>query len=388
MSDVVIAGIGMIPAGEFWELSLRSLAARAIVAARRDAPELTPQTLIIGNALASVKSHQANLGGLIADNSGLYGVEGPTIEASGASGGAALRAGYMAVFSGMVKTAIVLGVEKVTDQVGSAMDPALTESLEGDYEVFPGLTPSGQAGLLMQRYMHQFEVPEDAFAPFSMNAHANAKNNPNAMYRRTISLEEYCESDMISDPVRMLDVAPTCDGAAAVIITLRENLPAKYPHPLVRISGSNVVTDTLALHDRPDPLAFQAAQLSTQRACRQAGITPRDVDLFELDDAYSIYAALSLETAGYTRRGEGWRLAENGAITLNGELPICTMGGSKARGNCLGATGIYQVAEAVLQLRGEAGKNQVKNARRAMTQCFGGPASTVATQILERIDPL
>jgi acetyl-CoA C-acetyltransferase len=386
MSDVVIAGIGAIPAGEYWELSLRTLAARAVVAARRDAPELVPQALIVGNALASVISHQANLGALIADNSGLYGVEGPTVEASGASGGAALHAGFMAVASGMVRTAIVVGVEKVTDHVGNELDPALTESLEGDYEVFPGLTSSGQAGLLMRRYMHQFEVPDDAFAPFALNAHANAVNNPNAMYRRAISLENYQDSGMVSDPVRVMDIAPTCDGAAAVILTLRENLPAHASRPLVRIAGSNVVTDTLALHDRADLLAFQAAQLSTQRACRQAGIIPRDVNLFELDDAYSIYAALSLETAGFTRRGEGWRLAENGAISLNGELPISTMGGSKARGNCLGATGVYQVVEAVQQLRGTAGKNQVKNARRAMIQCMGGPASTVATHILERVD--
>lgn len=386
MKDVVIAGIGAIPAGEHWELSLRTLAARAILAARRDAPELNPETLIIGNALASVISHQANLGALIADNSGLYGVEGPTIEASGASGGAALHAGYLAVASGMVKTAFVLGVEKVTDHAGSELDPALTESLEGDYEVFSGLTPSGQAGLLMQRYLHQYEVPEDAFAPFSMNAHANAVHNPNAMFRRPISLEAYRESGLISDPVRMLDIAPTCDGAAAVILTLRENLPAHSSKPLIRIAGSNVVTDTLALHDRLDPLAFQAAQLSTQRACQAAGIYPREVDFFELDDAFSIYAALSLEAAGYARRGEGWRLAEDGMISLSGELPVCTLGGSKARGNCLGAVGIYQAVEAVQQLRGSAGENQIRNAHRAMIQCMGGPASTVATHILERMD--
>jgi acetyl-CoA C-acetyltransferase len=152
---------------------------------------------------------------------------------------------------------------------------------------------------------------------------------------------------------------------------------------MVRISGSSAVSDSLALHDRPDPLNFQAARLSAERALRQAGILPGDIDLFELFDAYSIYAALTLEAVGFAERGTAWQLAQEGAINLDGSLPISTFGGLKARGNPGGATGIYQVVEAVLQLRGNAGDNQVVDAHRAMVQCLGGPASSAATHVLE-----
>jgi len=147
--------------------------------------------------------------------------------------------------------------------------------------------------------------------------------------------------------------------------------------------GSALATDRLALHDRSDPLDFRAVRQSTAQACRQAGILPTDVDLFELWDAFSVFAALSLEAAGYAGRGQGWTLAQNGALTLQGKLPVATFGGLKARGNPGGATGVYQAVEATLQLRGAAGPNQVPHAKYALIQCMGGPASTVATHVFQ-----
>jgi len=206
------------------------------------------------------------------------------------------------------------------------------------------------------------------------------------MFQRAISAETYGRAGVVSDPLNMFDVAPNADGAAAVLLTRPELLPPRFPHPLVRIAGSSIVTDTLALHDRPDPLTFHAARLSIERACHQAGIEPTQVDLFELFDSYSIYAALSLEAAGLARRGQGWQLAQDGALALDGTMPIATFGGLKARGNPGGATGVYQVVEAVLQLRGQAGSNQVSDATWALVQSLGGPASSAATHVLERRD--
>jgi acetyl-CoA C-acetyltransferase len=183
----------------------------------------------------------------------------------------------------------------------------------------------------------------------------------------------------------MFDVAPNADGAAALILTRAELLPPAFSQPLVRISGSSLTTDTLALHDRPDPLDFRAVRLSVERACRQAGIVPADIDFFELYDIFSIYTALSLEAAGFAARGKGWELSQSDQTGLKGSLPIATFGGLKARGNPGGATGVYQVVEAVLQLRGQAADNQVTDARRAMVQSLGGPASTVATHVLESL---
>ncbi len=385
MSEVVIAGIGQTDVGEHYSISLRDLALMALDAAIQDAGGLRPDILFVGNMIAPTASHQAHLGALISDYGGLAGIEASTIEAGGASGGAALRMGYFAIKSGEAKVALVLGIEKVTDQLGPGAEAMQTLGEDSDYEAVQGLTPNAQAALLMRRYMHEHHVSHDVFAPFPILAHANALTNPHAIYHNPVTMEAYRNADPISEPLTIFDTAPVADGAAALILTQPELLPASFTHPLVRISGSSLVTDRLAIHDRTDPLAFTAARRSIERACRQAGILPNDVDLFELYDSYSIVAALSLEAAGLAPRGEGWKLAQDGKLSRDGDLPITTMGGLKARGNPGGATGVYQAVETTLQLRGQAGANQVSYARRALVQCLAGPASSAVTHVLEAI---
>jgi acetyl-CoA C-acetyltransferase len=383
MSEVVIAGVGQTDVGEHYSISLRDLALMAMEAAIHDASGLRPDILFVGNMVAPAASHQAHLGALISDYGGLEGIEASTIEAGGASGGAAMRIGYLAIKSGQAKVALVLGIEKVTDQLGPGAEAIQTLSEDSDYEAVQGLTPNAQAALLMRRYMHEYGVTHDAFAGFPILAHINALTNPHAMYHNQVSLEAYRNAEPLSDPLTLFDTSPVADGAAALILTLPEFLPSRYSTPLVCITGSSLVTDRLAIHDRPDPLAFEAARLSVERACRQAGLLPADVDLFELYDSYSIYAALSLEAAGFTDRGTGWKLAQDRQLERDGELPIATFGGLKARGNPGGATGVYQAVEATLQLRGQAGPNQVKDARRALIQSLAGPASSAVAHVLE-----
>jgi acetyl-CoA C-acetyltransferase len=383
MSEVVIAGIGQTDVGEHYAISLRDLALMALESAIQDAGGLRPDILFVGNMVAPAASHQAHLGALISDYGGLEGIEASTIEAGGASGGAALRMGYFSIKSGEAKVALVLGIEKVTDQLGPGAEAIQALGEDSDYEAVQGLTPTSQAALLMRRYIHDFKVTHDSFAGFPILAHANALTNPHAMYHNRVTLEAYRNADPISDPLTLFDTAPVADGAAALILTSPEFLPAGYSQPLVRITGSSLVTDRLAIHDRPDPLAFEAARRSIERACRQSGILPGDVDFFELYDSYSIYAALALEAAGIAKHGEGWKLAQDGRLDRDGELPIATFGGLKGRGNPGGATGVYQAVEATLQLRGLAGANQVKGARRALIQCLAGPASSAVAHVLE-----
>jgi len=385
MREVVIAGIGQIPVGEHWELSLRNISARAIKAAKQDAGGLIPEAIYIGNLIASVASHQANLGALVTDNSFLEGIESYTVEAGEASAAAAFRLAYLAVASGWIDIAMALGMEKYTDLAGEGMDEPTKLVMDYDYEVYSGQTLVSQAGLLMQRYLHENpETDRMAFGAFPLIGHANAVHNPNAMYRKAIKREVYEKASIFASPMNMFDIAPYADGAAALILTTPE-IASKVGHPLVRIIGSDVAIDTLALHDRPDPLAFRAAGVSLENACSQAGILPSDVDLFELHDAFSVYGVLSLEAAGFAQRGEGWKLGFGDTLTLKGNLPINTMGGLKARGYPLGATGAYQLVEAVMQLRAEAGENQIPNARLALVQSLGGPASTAVTHVLERM---
>jgi acetyl-CoA C-acetyltransferase len=386
MTEVVIAGIGQTEVGEHWDIGLRELAFAAIQDAVKDAGGLKPQSLFVGNMLAPNLSNQAHLGVLLADYAGLLGIEAVTIEAAGASGGAALRQGYLAVASGMVDVALVVGVEKFTDMVGSGVDAALATASDSDFEAVQGMTPTSQAALLMKRYMHEHDVPSDGFAGFALTAHANGAGNPCAMFRKPIKAETYARAEMVSDPINMFDMAPNADGAAALVLTRRELVPSNHQSPLVRIAGSASASDTLALHDRKDMLYFNTAQTSAGKAMKQAGILLDDINLFEYHDVFSIYAALQLEAVGFAIKGKGWKLAADGEIGLKGRIPSATMGGMKARGFPGGAAGVYQAVDAVTQLRGRAEANQVPNARTALIQSLGGPASTAVSHILQGLD--
>jgi acetyl-CoA C-acetyltransferase len=386
MTEVVIAGIGQTEVGEHWEIGLRELAFVAIQEAVRDGGGLKPQSLFVGNMLAPNLSNQAHLGVLLADHAGLLGIEAVTIEAAGASGGAALRQGYLAVASGMVDVALVVGVEKFTDKVGPGVDAALATTSDADFEAVHGMTPTAQAALLMKRYMHEHAVPKDGFAGFALTAHANGAGNPCAMFRKAIKPETYARAEMVSDPINMFDMAPNADGAAALILTRRDFLASGLPQPLVKIAGSASASGTLALHDRKDMLSFNTAKISTVRALKQAGVSLDDIDLFEYHDVFSIFAALQLEAAGFGGRGKGWKLAADGEIGLKGRIPCATMGGMKARGFPGGAAGVYQAVDAVTQLRGRAEANQVPNAKTALIQSLGGPASTAVSHILQKLD--
>lgn len=381
MRKVAIIGIGQTPVGEHWDASIRMLAADAAQAALDDAGVKSVDALYVGNAYGASFSSQSQLGALIADYAGLRGIETFSAEAGDASGGAALRTGYLAVASGAVETALVLGVEKSSDMVSTAHLRARNVSLDADYEAVHGATLPALAALLMRRYMHEYGVDLSAFENFSINAHANGGKNANAMYRNQIKPGAFAKAPMVSEPVSLFDSAPDADGAAAVILTSAERAADLVPRP-VDILASAAASDTLALHERADLLDLGAVRASVYKAMQQAGIVQRDVDLFELHDAFTILSALSLEASGFAERGEGWRLAKDGQIGLTGALPISTFGGLKSRGNPVGATGIYQAVEAVMQLRGSAGANQVADARIAMIQSVGGLGSTVITHIL------
>jgi len=383
MSDIVITGVGQVLVGEHWDVSIRQLAARAILAAIKDAGGQKPEAVYIANELGSSLSRQANLGALLTSDCGLEDVEGTTIEAAGASGGATLRTAYLALRSGLVDSALVVGVEKITDVVGPGVDKAIAETLDTDYEGMLGVTPTALAAILMKRYMHDYSVAHTAFADHPVAATAHGVGNPNAMYRRAITCEVYEKAEPVCDPMNLHDIASYADGAAALLLTRRDLVRKDFKHSLVRVSGSAVVTDRLSLHDRPDPLAFEAAGAAIARACRQAGILPGDVDVLELDDAFSIYPVLSIEAAGFAPRGKGTTWLKD--TVERGKPALASMGGMKARGNPLAAAGVYQAVEAVLQLRGEAGGCQVRGARKALIECLGGAAATAAAHVLEII---
>ena len=385
MRDVSIIGIGQTPVGEHWDKSLRHLAYEALAAAMRDANVERADAIYVGNMLSGEVSGQAHLGPLIADFAGLRGIEAIKVEAACASAAAAFRQAYIGVASGVQDIVIALGVEKMTDDVGSALTAGLASAADADYEVVHGITFVALNALIMQRYLYEYRLLREDFAGFALNAHANGANNPNAMFQRPISREQFINSTMVAEPIGLLDASPMTDGAAAVILCPTDQA-REFSTSAVRVKGSAVATDSLSVHDRRDPLWLQAAEDSANRAFRQAGVTPEDLDFFELHDAFTIMSALSLEACGFAERGQGTWLARDGEITPEGKIPITTRGGLKARGHPVGATGLYQIVETVQQLRGEAGKNQIPNARLGMAQNIGGSGATIITHILESLN--
>ncbi|MCJ7717802.1 MAG: thiolase domain-containing protein, partial [Anaerolineales bacterium] len=324
-----------------------------------------------------------HLGALIADWVGFRGIEAMTVEAACGSGALALRTAMIAVGSGLISSALAVGVEKMTDTSPRETTAALATAASADWEAIHGVTFVGLNALIMRRYMYEYGWKHEDFAPFSINAHANGVNNPNARFQSPITVDIYKKAAMIAAPINLMDASAIGDGAAAAIVVPADFIKGQKSRPVIKIAGSAVATDSLAVHDRHDPLWLSAAEKSAQEAYRQAGVDPAGIDFFEIHDAFSIMAALSLEACGFAERGQGPRLALDGEITPQGRIPLSTMGGLKARGHPVGATGMYQIVEAVQQLRGEAGAAQIDGAKVGLTQNIGGSGATIITHVLK-----
>lgn len=381
MKKVAILGIGQTKVDEHWDKSLRELGGEAAFLAMQDAGVEKVDALYVGNMLSPMVSGQNQLGTFFGDWVGLWKQEAVKIEAACGSGAAAFRSALMAVSAGDVESALVVGVEKMTDKAGKDVTAALATAADSDYEVEQGVSFVGINALVMRRYMHEFGWKHEDFAPFSINSHANAMHNPYARLHEKITVEKFERSSMVATPINLLDASPVGDGAAAVIIVPAEKVMRK---PKVVVSASAAATDSIAVHSRKDPMFLNAAYLSSKQAYEMAGVKPEDIDVFELHDAFSIMAALSLEATGFAERGQGVRLGLENQIGVSGKIPVCTRGGLKARGHPVGATGMYQIVEVVQQLRGECDATQVDGASIGMAQNIGGSGATILTHILSK----
>ena len=378
MSDrdnIVIAGIGLYPVGEHWDISLRNMGSRAVRTAIADSGGLQPQALFVGNAFAAILTHQTNLAALIADESGLSGVECSSLEAGGASGGAAVRAAYLAVKSGFLDCAIALGIEKITENTGTKASQVQDLMLNYEYETMSGMTIPSGAALLARRYMIEHGLERNVLDCMSINSYSQACGNPNAFYHLRLNEEKLEKQALSNSPLGMYDCSALADGAAAILITREDKLPENFNHTPVRIIGSANAIAPLSLHDRRNLLHYGSCAASAEKAFKHADIAQSEVDIWEIWDAFSIDAILTREAIGLAPSGEGWK--------PDGRY-YASMGGCLGRGNPLGASGAYQVAEAALQIRGEAGKCQIENVRTAFVQCIGGLGGTAVTHLLSR----
>lgn len=382
MRKVAVIGIGQTKVAENWDKSIRELAGDAILAALQDAQLSTADAFYLGNMMSSSANNQQNLGAYVTDWVGSRGAESIRVESACSSGAAAFRTAVLAVASGEVNIAVAAAVEKMTDSPGAETTAYLATAADADWEVDQGVSFVALNALIMQRYMHEYGWAHQDFANFSINAHQNAINNPYAMFHMSISQDKFDRSPVICDPITLLDASPIGDGAAAAVIVPMDDLFVAASHNPIMIAGSAAASDTIAVHSRKDPLWLSAAEKSAKQAYSQASVSPKDIDLFEYHDAFTIMASLSLEACGFVERGQAPKLALENEITINGRIPVATMGGLKARGHPVGATGLFQLIEVVQQLRGVSGANQVPNAVYGMAQNIGGSGSNIITHIL------
>lgn len=382
MRKVAVIGIGQTKIEEQWEKSLRDLAGEASLAALEDSGLRTVEGIYVGNMMSGSANKQMQLGAYLSDWIGARFSEAVHLESACSSGAAAFRTAVMAVASGEINSALAIGVEKMSDSSIAEITSSLATAADADWEVTQGISFVGLNALIMQRYMHEYKWNHADFAGFSINAHANAMHNPNARFHMLINNEQFEKAGLIAEPINLLDSSPTGDGSAAAILVPVDALKPAPGMKIISVGGSGAATDTISVHNRKDPLWLKAAEISVKKAYSQANVGPDDIDLFEYHDAFTIMCALSLEACGFVDRGQGPRLAQDGQIKINGRIPVATRGGLKARGHPVGATGMYQIVELVQQLRGEAGKNQVENARVGMAQNIGGSGSNIITHIL------
>ncbi|MHC1581949.1 MAG: thiolase domain-containing protein [Candidatus Syntropharchaeia archaeon] len=386
MRDVAIIGVGITKFGELWDKSFRDLISeagtKAILDAGIEGKEI--DALFVGSMSPGRFVGQEHVGALVADSSGLHVMNIPTtrVENACASGGLALRQAYISVASGMHDIVVVGGVEKMTDVIGGEATDILAMAADQEWEAFFGVTFPALYAMIARRHMHEYGTTREQLAEVAVKNHDNGLLNPNAHFRRKITVDSVLNATMVADPLTVLDCSPISDGAAALVLAPLDKAK-QYTDKIVKISGSGQASDSLALHGREDICTFKATVEAARQAYKQAGVEPKDIDLAEVHDCFTIAEILAIEDLGFVKKGEGGKATEEGRTRIDGDIPINPSGGLKAKGHPVGATGIAQAAEVALQLRGEAGERQVKDAEIGLTHNIGGSGATCVVHILE-----
>ncbi len=381
--DVAIIGIGMSKWGELWDRSLRDIFVEAALAAIDDAGVDKIDSLYIGNMTAGLFTGQEHLAALLADYLGVAPIPATRVESACASGGLAVKMGYLEVALGMSEVVLVGGVEKMTDVGTDQATYALATAADQDYEVYHGITFPGLYAMMARLHMEKYGTTREQLAQVAVKNHYHGSMNPVAQYPQRITVEQVLNSVMIADPLRILDCSPITDGAAALILCPLELAKKISRKPPVKIIGIGHATDSIALHSRDDLTTLKATERAAQQAYRMAGIKPSDLDLAEVHDCFTIAEICVIEALGLVEKGQGGPATAAGMTTLGGKIPVNTSGGLKSKGHPVGATGVAQVVEIVTQLRGEAGPRQVANARLGLTQNMGGSGGSTLIHIME-----
>jgi len=384
LRDVAIIGAGMTKFGRS-QGDLMDILAEASMRAIKDAKAEKKDfdAVYVANMFAGETMKQTAVASSLADRISLFPAAAERLENGPAAGGSALKNAYLAVASGAYDLVLVAGGEKMTTADTDVVTDLVATMTHPTAEYIHGVTLPAMGGMLTRLYMERYGLTERHLAMVAVKNHANAAKNPYAHIQRTCTIEGAMNSGMIADPLRLYYVCPISDGSAAVVLCSMEKAKEFTSKP-VRIAGFGHATDIQAIQEREDPAVLKSVQLASKQAFKRAGMTPKDIDVAELHDAFEILEIVESEDIGFFEKGKAHLAVEKGATSLTGEIPINTSGGLKARGHAVGATGMAQVVELVWQLRGECGERQVKDAKRALACNFGGFGNNTVIHIFER----
>ncbi|MFZ5631544.1 MAG: thiolase family protein [Bacillota bacterium] len=368
MPEAVIAGVGMHKCGRHPGKSFSVMAAEAAVRALDDAG------MNFGDIQAVYASHVmqgASAGQAVCRHLGMTGIPITNVENACASGSTAVRQAFLDIVNGVYESVLVVGFEKMRQGVIGGIGEENTVSEELGLNVMPALY-----ALKANEHMQRYGTTREQMAMVAVKNHLNGCYNPYAHFQKELTVEEVLASRLICDPLRLLECCPTSDGAAAAVICSERRARRHNPGPFVYVAGAALVSEIYG--DDPD-VTSRAAKI----AYEMAGLGPAEIDLAEVHDAFSIGEILHYESLGFCTPGEGGRLVETGRTAINGDIPVNPSGGLQSRGHPLGMTGVAQVCEVVWQLRGQAGRRQVKGPQTGLThtQGFGG---VCAVTILKR----
>jgi acetyl-CoA C-acetyltransferase len=383
MRPVAVIGIGKTSFGAFADRDLRSLAVEAgeKALASANAKPSQVEAFYLGNFAGPSFVGQNHLAPFVAGAMGITGVPATRFEAACASSGSAFYHAVMAVAAGIHDVVLVSGVEKMT----SATTPRVTEILAGagdsTGEVRAGATFPALFAMIARRHMYEYGTTREHLASVAVKNHCNGFRNPQAHMRKLITLEQALNGKVIADPLTVYDCSLVSDGAAAVLIAPLERASEFTGYP-IRVLGIAQVSDHVALEAKDDITTFTAVRTAGERAYRMAGLTPADIDLAEVHDCFTIAEIIATEDLGFVRKGEGGAFAADGHTSLTGSKPVNTSGGLKSKGHPVGATGVGQICDLVLQMRGEAGERQVAKHNIGLAQNLGGSGATAVVTIL------
>jgi acetyl-CoA C-acetyltransferase len=382
MRDVYVAGIGITSFGRL-EYPLSEIAAYPAMMAMNDAGLTEIEQVYVANMGSARVNHQTGLASAVVDTLSLAPAGAETVENGPASGASAIKQGFLGVASGMYDVVLVTGAERmreinnldVTDFVATLSHPLA--------EYVYGVTLPANAAMFTRLYMEQYGVTERHLAMVAVKNQNNAELNEFAHLQQPITIEGILDSPeamtnnpYVAEPLRFFDCCPVSDGGAAVIL-VSEEVAARVDRPRIRLAGIGQATDTHAVAEREQPTDLLAVRRAAEQSFAMAGVEPKDVDIAELHDAFTILEIAESEEVGFFAKGEGHLALEKGETARDGALPINTSGGLKGRGHPVGATGIAQVYEIVAQLRGEAGERQIADPRIGFTCNFGGFGNNV-----------